>query len=55
MRILSIVTVVGVSAIAMAQQPNQQRAFISAADVDAMVAKAKNERKPDQASVVSPI
>jgi len=46
---------------AMAQQPNQQRApqpdktFTSAADVEAMIAKAKNERKPDQANFVQPL
>lgn len=61
MRILSIVTVVGVAAMAMAQQPNQQRAqqpdqtFSSAADVEGMVAKAKNERKPDQANFIQPL
>ena len=61
MRILSIVTVVGVVAIATAQQPNQQPAqqpdktFTSAADVAAMIAKAKNERKPDQANFAQPL
>jgi mannose-6-phosphate isomerase-like protein (cupin superfamily) len=61
MRIFSIVTVVGAVAVAMAQQPNQQRApqpditFTSAADVLAMVAKAKNERKPDQANFLQPL
>ena len=61
MRILSIVTLVGVGAIATAQQPNQQRApqpdktFTSAADVEAMIAKAKNERKPDQANFIQPL
>jgi mannose-6-phosphate isomerase-like protein (cupin superfamily) len=56
MRILSIVTVVSVAAMAMAQQPNPQRTqqpdktFTSAAEVDAMIAKAKSERKPDQAN-----
>jgi mannose-6-phosphate isomerase-like protein (cupin superfamily) len=60
-RILSIVTVVGVAAMAMAQQPNQQRAqapdrtFASGADVAAMIAKAKSERKPDQANFIQPI
>jgi mannose-6-phosphate isomerase-like protein (cupin superfamily) len=54
MRRISIVAVVGVAAIAMAQQPTQQgvqapdKTFTSAADVEAMIAKAKNERKPDQ-------
>jgi quercetin dioxygenase-like cupin family protein len=61
MQILSIAAVVGVAAAAMAQQPNQQRAqqpditFTSAADVIAMVAKAKNERKPDQPNVAQPL
>ncbi len=61
MRILSIVTVVGTAAMAMAQQPNQQRApqpdrtFTSAAGVEAMIAKAKNERKPDQANFLQPL
>jgi hypothetical protein len=60
-RILSIVTVVGAAAMAMAQQRNQQRApqpdmtFTSAADVEAMIAKAKNERKPDQANFNQPL
>jgi mannose-6-phosphate isomerase-like protein (cupin superfamily) len=60
-RILSIVTVVGIAAMAMAQQPNQPRApqpdktFTSAADVEAMIAKAKNERKPDQANFLQPL
>jgi mannose-6-phosphate isomerase-like protein (cupin superfamily) len=61
MRILSIVTALGVAAIAMAQQPTQQRVqqpdktFTSAADVEAMIAKAKNERKPDQANFLQPL
>jgi mannose-6-phosphate isomerase-like protein (cupin superfamily) len=61
MRILSIVTVVGIAAMAMAQQPNQQRApqpnktFTSAAEVEAMITKAKNERKPDQANLIQPL
>jgi mannose-6-phosphate isomerase-like protein (cupin superfamily) len=60
-QILSIVTVVGVAAMAMAQQPNQQRVpqpdktFTGAVDVEAMIAKAKNERKPDQANFAQPL
>jgi len=60
-RTLSIVTLVGVAAMATGQQPNQQRApqpdktFTSAADVDAMIAKAKNERKPDQPNFNQPL
>ncbi len=61
MRIFSIMTVVGVAAMAMAQQSNQQRApqpdktFTSAADVEAMIAKAKSERKPDQSNFNQPL
>jgi len=46
---------------AVAQQPTQQQAqqpektFTSAADVEAMIAKAKNERKPDQANFNQPL
>jgi mannose-6-phosphate isomerase-like protein (cupin superfamily) len=60
-RRLLIVTVVGVAAIAMAQQPTQQgvqpseKTFTSAADVEAMVAKAMKERKPDQPNVIQPL
>jgi mannose-6-phosphate isomerase-like protein (cupin superfamily) len=61
MRILSIATVVSVAAIAMAQQPNQQRAeqpgktFASAADVESMISKARKERKADQANFIQPL
>jgi mannose-6-phosphate isomerase-like protein (cupin superfamily) len=54
-------TVAGIAVMAMAQQPNQQRApqpdktFTSAADVEAMIAKAKSERKPDQANFNQPL
>jgi mannose-6-phosphate isomerase-like protein (cupin superfamily) len=60
-RTLSIMTVAGIAVMAMAQQPNQQRApqpdktFTSAADVEAMIAKAKSERKPDQANFNQPL
>jgi hypothetical protein len=60
-RILSVVTVVAVAAMAMAQQPNQQRppqpdeTFTSAADVEAMIAKATSERKADQALFLQPL
>jgi mannose-6-phosphate isomerase-like protein (cupin superfamily) len=60
-RILSIMTVVGIAVMTMAQQPNQQRAaqpdktFTSAAEVEAMIAKAKSERKPDQANFSQPL
>lgn len=61
MRRLSIMAVVGVAAIATAQQPAQQgtqqpeKTFTSAADVEAMIAKAKKERKPDQANFLQPL
>jgi len=61
MRILSIVTVVGITAMAVAQQPGPQgtpqpeKTFTSAADVMAMIEKAKNERKPDQANFNQPL
>ena len=53
MRIISIVVFAGAAVLAMAQQPGAQRAqpektFTSAAEVEAMIAKAKSERKPDQ-------
>jgi quercetin dioxygenase-like cupin family protein len=60
-RTFTIVTVVGVAAMAMAQQSNQPRAqqpdktFTGAADVEAMIAKAKNERKPDQPNFIQPL
>jgi mannose-6-phosphate isomerase-like protein (cupin superfamily) len=59
---LSIMIVVAVASIAVAQQPNQRRAqqpaektFTSAAEVDAMVARAKSERKPDQPNLIQPL
>jgi mannose-6-phosphate isomerase-like protein (cupin superfamily) len=62
MKLLSITTLVGVAAMAMAQQPTQQRVqqpadktFTSAAEVDAMIARAKSERKPDQANFNQPL
>jgi mannose-6-phosphate isomerase-like protein (cupin superfamily) len=54
MRLAWIVTFVGVTAIVSAQQP-AQKTFSSAADVAAMVAKAKNERKPDQPNYIQQI
>ena len=57
MRMILIVTIVGATAIGLAQQPTPQPAitFSSAADVEAMIAKAKKERKPDQANFLQPI
>src|SRR5258705_5609054 len=50
------------SSTALAQKPNSQRAmpagaklFAGSADVTAMMAKAKSERKPDQANFIQPI
>ncbi len=53
MRIFLIVMVAGFAAVALAQQPDNT--FVSAADVDAMVAKAKTDRKPDQANFIQPL
>lgn len=55
MRIVSIMTVAGIAAMAMAQQPSPEKTFTSAADVEAMIAKAKKERKPDQANFNQPL
>lgn len=62
MRILSIMTVVGIAAMAVAQQRSQPRlqqpaekTFTSAAEVDAMIARAQSERKPDQANFSQPL
>jgi mannose-6-phosphate isomerase-like protein (cupin superfamily) len=43
------IALVGASAAAFSQQP-AEKTFASAADVAAMIAKARNERKPDQES-----
>jgi mannose-6-phosphate isomerase-like protein (cupin superfamily) len=48
MRTPLIVTILATAALALAQQPD--KTFTSAADVEAMIAKAKQERKPDQAN-----
>jgi mannose-6-phosphate isomerase-like protein (cupin superfamily) len=48
MRTPLIVTILATAAMALAQQPD--KTFTSAADVEAMIAKAKKERKPDQAN-----
>ncbi len=48
-----------VTTVAVAQQPAKQakqapvtKTYVSASDVTAMMAKAKNERKPDQANLI---
>ena len=48
MRTPLIVTILATAAMALAQQPDMT--FTSASDVEAMIAKAKQERKPDQAN-----
>ena len=54
MRIAWIMTFVCTAAVVSAQQP-VAKGFSSAADVQAMVEKAKNERKPDQPNFIQPI
>jgi mannose-6-phosphate isomerase-like protein (cupin superfamily) len=61
MRLASVLTFVAAAFVAFAQQAGQQRTpqpertFTSASEVDAMIAKAKSERKPDQANFVQQI
>jgi mannose-6-phosphate isomerase-like protein (cupin superfamily) len=57
MRIPLIAIAIGASALALAQQPVAPPpvTFRSAADVEAMIAKAKKERKPDQANFLQAI
>jgi mannose-6-phosphate isomerase-like protein (cupin superfamily) len=50
----SLITFLGLSAAAWAQQP-AAKTFTSAADVAALIQKAKNERKPDQANFLQPL
>src|SRR6476660_2759223 len=54
MRFAWIITFVCVTGMMSAQQP-AAKTFSSAADVAAMIAKAKNERKPDQPNFIQPI
>ena len=49
-----ITTLMCASGIVSAQQP-VPKGFSSAADVQAMIEKAKNERKPDQPNFIQPI
>src|SRR5580658_10460449 len=49
-----LITLFGAAAVMLAQQP-AAKTFTSAADVAAMIAKAKNERKPDQANFMQPL
>ena len=54
MRSAWIITFLCASGVVSAQQP-VAKGFSSAADVQAMVEKAKNERKPDQPNFIQPI
>jgi len=54
MRIALVVTVVGTAVGVYAQQP-AAKTFTGSTDVTAMIAKAKNERKPDQANFIQPL
>jgi mannose-6-phosphate isomerase-like protein (cupin superfamily) len=54
MRIALVVTVMGTAVGVYAQQP-AAKTFTGSADVTAMIAKAKNERKPDQANFIQPL
>jgi len=54
MRIALIVTFAGITLAVNAQEP-ALKTFASRADVDAMIAKAKKERKPDQPNFIQPI
>ena len=54
MRITWIITFVCAAAIVSAQQP-VAKSFSSAADVQSMIEKAKNERKSDQPNFIQPI
>ena len=55
MRVLVIVLAATLTAALMAQQPAAPKTFASAADVAAMIAKAKAERKQDQANFIQQI
>lgn len=54
MRIASIITMLSAGIVLCAQQP-VAKDFSSAADVQAMIEKAKKERKPDQPNFIQPI
>ena len=54
MRIAWIITFVCAIGVVSAQQP-VAKGFSSAADVQAMIEKAKNERKPDQPNFIQAI
>ena len=54
MRVTLLITVVGVAVLSWAQPP-APKTFTSAADVQAMMAKAKSDRKADQANFIQPL
>src|SRR6266567_6143924 len=54
MRFARIITFVGAATV-MSAQLSPPTQFESSADVAAMIAKAKNERKPDQANFIQPL
>jgi mannose-6-phosphate isomerase-like protein (cupin superfamily) len=49
-----VIAVLGVATALSAQQP-AAKTFTSAADVSAMITKARNERKPDQGNFIQPL
>ena len=49
-----LITLIAAATAMLAQQP-AAKTFTSAADAAAMIAKAKNERKPDQANFIQPL
>jgi len=55
MRVFLIVLAATVTASMMAQQPAAPKTFASAADVTALIAKAKSDRKQDQANFIQQI
>jgi len=56
MRFAWIIALVAAAATASAQAPEQaQKTFTSAADVASMIARARSERKPDQANFIQPL
>ena len=53
--VVMVLTLFVISAALAAQQPATPRLFASAADVSAMMAKAKSERKADQPNFAQPL
>jgi len=50
-----LVTTLVVAAATVSAQAPAQKTFVSAADVSSMIAKARTERKPDQANFLQPL